>query len=267
MGALSSFPHAIRGVVRNPLLVVVAAIYGLVALPQLLAQTLGPILSTVVSLAMIPVFILLVPFYQGGIVGMANRGYDGPVSIGTFVEEGKSNFVSLLAAYVVFMGLAFVIGFALVIGFAVLAAFVLASGGDNTMGWLVIGGVFLLVLLVYFLIVFFIQFYVHAIVIDDRDLVEGFKRSVGLVRSNIVSVLGYSLISFVGGGVLGLVGVGASLVFLPQNQQTMTALPEPTPALMAGAAVLYLVATAIGGAFWAAYSVSYYRDISPTAGA
>jgi len=141
--------------------------------------------------------------------------------------------------------------------------------GDSTV-LAVIAIIALGAVLVYLLVTLFVQFYAHAIVLDDRDVVAGFRRSVGLVRSHLLSVVGYSLVLGVGSLLIGTLAAGASLVFGPRTQGS-TALPspvadlvsvEPTVAIIAVLAVAFLVLTGVFGAFYATYSVAFYESIS-----
>lgn len=63
MAAIKSLQPALRSLVRNPILLVVTGSVGLLQLPQLLAPTTAPLLSTVVSLGMSGVWLLFLPFY------------------------------------------------------------------------------------------------------------------------------------------------------------------------------------------------------------
>jgi len=130
----------------------------------------------------------------------------------------------------------------------------------------VVGVVAAGLLLVYFLITFFIQFYAHAIVLDDRELVDGFRRSVGVVRSNLLSVLGYTLLLVVGAGLVGTLAAAASFVATPQPAGSPIAELIPFD-FSAGLAVVgsigYILLTGLFGAFYATYSVAFYESIRP----
>jgi hypothetical protein len=65
----------------------------------------------------------------------------------------------------------------------------------GSLGLLVV--VFLLVVVVpYLVVLFLIQFFPVAIVAEDRDVIAAFKRSYGVVRSNLLPAIGYSLLSW-----------------------------------------------------------------------
>lgn len=280
MGAISSFPRALSGLTRNPILLVLVGLIGAVQFGQLALQSINPLVGMLLSLVLLIVYVFFIPFYMGGILGMANEAIDGKTTIDSFLSEGKSNYVSLLAAYLVFAivnVIVFVVGF---IGFAVLSAFAIGLGsgpgttgtasaagtagsagavsGVGMTGLLLVFGITGLGFLLYMLVVWFFQFYAHAIVLDDASFVEGFKWSFGLVRRNLLSVIGYSLIVSVGGVIIGIVSAVASIAFSLQDPAIGIDVGLP---LLVGGAVVYVLAIAVGGAFLAIYSVSFYRDI------
>ena len=126
--------------------------------------------------------------------------YEGRVrstGLGTFVEIGKSKYVSLLAANLVQVAIAIVFG---IVSFIVLFAFIFVFGvgfaaaspeaGLAAFGLTFVAGVGAL-LLVFLLVQFFLQFYAPAIVVDNVGFVGGYRRSVGVVKRNIVQTLGF----------------------------------------------------------------------------
>jgi hypothetical protein len=76
----------------------------------------------------------------------------------------------------------------------------------------IIGGI---ALLGYFLIALVIQFFGHAVVVDDLKAVESIKRSAWCVRYNLVTVCGYTVLAVLGGAVFGLFGGLFSLLTSP----------------------------------------------------
>ncbi len=281
MAALQALRPAASGVVRNPILVVIAAVFGLSQLPSLLVPTGRPVLASLISLGTTGVLILVLPFLQGGLLGMASEAIAGRTSLGTLIADGKTNYVSLLLAYFVLLAINVVFGVLVFVGaFVGIIGGSVAGGGASSAGTGLVGGgstvlaviaiIALGVILVYLLVTLFVQFYAHAIVLDDRDVVAGFRRSVGLVRSNLLSVLGYSVILGVGSMLLGTLAAGGSVLFGPQAQGS-AGVPspfvdlvsvEPTVAVVGVVAVAYLVLTGVFGAFYATYSVAFYETIS-----
>jgi len=80
----------------------------------------------------------------------------------------------------------------------------------------VVGVVAVGLVLAYLLVTFFVQFYAHAVVLDGSELVDGFRRSAGLVRSNLLSVFGYTVLLLVGSLLVGTLAAAASFVVGPQ---------------------------------------------------
>ena len=296
MTALQSIRPAASGIVRNPVLVVITALFGLSQLPNLLVQPTRPVLAAVVSLVSTGVLILVVPFFQGGLLGMASEAIRGKTSLSTLIAEGKANYVPLLLAYVVLLAVNVV--FAFVVVFAVVIAVIgvsiggvggsgidgsgIAGGVDVASGVASGGGVTLLAVigvvagglaLAYLLVTFFVQFYSHAIVLDDTSLVDGFRRSVGLVRSNLLGVFGYSLVLLVGGVAFGTIGAIGGIVSAARGSASpelpaspladLVAGVEPTLGILVAFAAVYVLSTGVFGAFYATYSVAFYESIRP----
>ena len=116
MAAIRSLKPAISSLVRNPIIIVVAAVVGLLQLPQLLVPTTSPLLATAVSVGVSGLLLFVLPFYQGGIIGMADDARTGTTSIGTLIDAGKSNYVSLLLSSVVVVAIAIAFGVVVAIG-------------------------------------------------------------------------------------------------------------------------------------------------------
>ena len=260
MAALNSLRPAIRALIENPILIVIVGLYGLVQLPQLALQPTQPIVAVIISLGITGVMLVVMPFFQGGLLGMAGEALNGQTSLGTLVSEGKTNYVRLLLAYLALFAVNLVFGF--VVFIAIILGGIGLFAGDSQPSLAALGAIAvvgILVVLAYLLVIFFIQFYAHAIVLTDTTLVDGFKRSVSLVRKNIASTFGYTLLLLVGSVLFGGIGSIASLLLSPQA--TELPLPDVSLPVLAVAAIVYVVALAILGAFYATYSVAFYRSI------
>ena len=281
MAALQALRPAAGGIARNPIVLVITALFGAAQLPNLLIQPTRPLLASVISLATTGLLIIVLPFFQGGVLGMASEAVRGKTSVDTLIAEGKANYLSLLLAYFVLLAINMI--FAFVVFFGIIIAVIGTSLGTDSGEFgdpmaatgSVPGGLTLLAvvgivavgfLLVYLLITFFIQFYAHAIVLDDRELVDGFRRSVGVVRSNLFSVLGYTLLLVVGAVLVGTLAAAASFVAAPQPAGSPIAELIPFD-FSAGLAVVgsigYILLTGLLGAFYATYSVAFYESIRP----
>ncbi|WP_280535774.1 hypothetical protein [Halopenitus sp. POP-27] len=265
MAALRSLRPAVGALTRNPLLIVLVGLYGLVQIPQFALQQSRPLVAAAVSLGLTGLLILFVPFFQAGIISMADEALAGRTGLDAFIAAGKANYVSLLVAYLAVFAINLVFGFVAFVAGFVLVLFGgagIASGspelGLATLAIVAIVG--LLFVLAYLIVNFAIQFYAHAIVLDDADIIAGFKRSVGLVRRNLLSVFGYTAVLIAGSVVIGGVSSVASLLLSPGP--SALPLPEASLPLLVVAGVVYVVTIAIGGAFYAVYSVAFYRSIS-----
>lgn len=263
MAALNSLRPALGALGRNPILIVLVGLFGLVQLPQLALQQANPLVAAVVSLGISVLMLLVVPFVQGGLLGMADEALGGRTGLGTLVTEGKANYLRLLGAYLGLFAVNFVFGIVVIV--AVFIGGVTMFAGDEQASLATLGVVAIILLLVvfaYLVVVFLVQFYAHAIVLSGAGLVGGFKRSATLVRRNLVSVVGYSLILLVGSLLLGGIGGIASILLSPQP----TGLPAPdlSMSMLAGLGIAYVVAVAVLGAFYATYSVAFYRSIEDT---
>jgi hypothetical protein len=292
MAALQSLRPAASGVVRNPILVLITALYGLFQLPNLLVESTSPVLASVISLVTFGVMILVLPFFQGGLLGMADEAVAGKTRLGTLLAVGKANYVPLLLGYFVLLAVNMVFGFIVFMGVIIVVIGGSVAGMDGGTGGgmggagtgvdapalgfdptllAVVGIVAVGLVLVYLLVTFFIQFYAHAVVLDDTELVDGFRRSAGLVRSNLLSVFGYTVLLTTGGVLVGVLAAVGSLVFGPQQPAGSPFAEivsiEPTPAVVAAIALGYVLLTGVAGAFYATYSVAFYRRISGTAAA
>jgi hypothetical protein len=259
LNALRRTPGALQ---RNPVLFVPVLVLMLFQVPQLVLQSISPLLASVVSLGLSLVFVFVMPFFQAGIIGMADEALDGRTSLECFLREGKDNYVSVLVAYLVLVAVNFAIGFAafivaIPIGFAVFSDL---HGGVGIAVLAVAGLIAVVVVLAYLLFVFFIQFYGQAIVIDDLGAVDGLKHSYAVVRRNLVSALGYSALVGILGGLAGGVFAIASMLVSPQSTALLS-LPRLPVVATVGVALLVVVLGALFGGFFGVYSVAFYRTI------
>jgi hypothetical protein len=260
--ALRQTPSALQ---RNPILFVPVLVILLFQIPQLVLQAINPLVASVVSMVISLVFIFIMPFFQAGIVGMADEALDGQTSLESFVREGKSNYVSILVVSLVLVAVNFALGFVafFVAIFGGFAAY--SDTGGVAIGVLVIIGLIVaLVVLAYLLVIFFVQFYSQAIVLDDLGATDGLKHSVSVVRHHLVSTLGYSVLVGVLGGIAGGVFAIGSLLTSPQSASTLP-LPQISLAGAVGVILLVLVFGVLFGGFFGVYSVAFYRTINPGA--
>jgi len=253
-------------------------------------QSTSPVLASAISLVTFGVMILVLPFFQGGLLGMADEAIAGEARLGTLVAVGKANYVPLLLGYFVLLAVNMIFGF-----LAFMGAIIVIIGGGSIAGMgggvgtgmgggagtgvdapvvgfdptllAVVGVVAVGLVLAYLLVTFFVQFYAHAVVLDGSELVDGFRRSAGLVRSNLLSVFGYTVLLLVGSLLVGTLAAAASFVVGPQPPGSPIAelVPfDPSTGVVVVGAIGYVLLTGMAGAFYATYSVAFYRRISGT---
>ncbi|MFB6071207.1 MAG: hypothetical protein ABEJ76_09305 [Halanaeroarchaeum sp.] len=263
MAVVSALRRTPGALLRNPVLFVPVLVLTLIQVPQLAAQAVDPFLAAVVSLLMMGVFVFVVPFFQGGVIGMADEALDGRTSLGRFVDAGRSNYVSLFGAYVAVLAVNLVLGVITAVLFVGAGALVFANGGAGSpvaaLGALAIVG--LVVALAYLLFAFFVQFYGQAIVLEGVGAIDGLKRSASVVRHSLASVLGYTVLV---GVVMGTAGVlfGIGSVLLAPDPRTSVGMATPSATAVAILAVVLFVVGTVFGAFFATYSVAFYRAIT-----
>ncbi|WP_248896765.1 hypothetical protein [Haloplanus halobius] len=200
MSAIQSLRTAIDALSRNTVLLVGGLVYALVLLPQRALQLAGvPLAPTLLQL----LTFFVTPFVLAGVIGMAREALDGDASLDSLTRVGKTRYVDLLLGTLVEFAIQLVFGIGIVI-----LALVVALGGAaaGTAGPAVLVGIALIALLTlgYLIVLFAIQFYPVAIVADDVGPVDGITESVGFVRSNVLSTLGYTLVTVVLGGLASL---------------------------------------------------------------
>lgn len=116
----------------------------------------------------------------------------------------KDRYARVLLGNLLKFGLEIVFGIVLfvvlflTVGLGVVAA--MNGGGDpssailGSVGLVAVAGVGVVVLL-FLILMFFLQFYAVAYVVDDVGVIDGFSRSFGVVRQNLVPALGFGVIN------------------------------------------------------------------------
>lgn len=189
----SAFKDGFTALRANPILLVAGLLVGGGSQLQYVGQlTDSPVLSAGVSLSWLVVF----PFVLGGFIGTAQAAIEGTdPSLTRFFTAARTHYFALLFATVVFLLL--VLGTAIglgLIGF-VLGIVPIALAAINRTAGLVAGIGSIVIWLVSILaVILFVQFYDTAIVLEDQSVTDAFRRSIALVRSNIKSVAGFSLV-------------------------------------------------------------------------
>lgn len=258
--ALKQTPGAF---LRNPVIALPMIAIVLLQAPTFATEFLDPSLAIVLSLGVSVVFVFLMPFFQGGIIGMADEALDGSTSIGSFLEAGTSNYVSIFGAYLLLLAINVVLGVgAFVVFFLGIGAAYL--GGDAALGGssLIILGVFgLLFGIAFLLFTVFVQFYPQAIVIDGHGAIGGLKRSIGVVRRNFLATVGYSLLA----GAIGIgFGLFAAVLSVFASPTSMAMLTSETPPLswIVPVGIVGGILTVVLGTLLAIFAVAFYRAIT-----
>jgi len=263
MGAISALSTTGRTLARNGVLIGAAVLVALVnLLPTGLSALLPPSAVGLVSLPLSGLSLLVTPFFMGGLLSMADEGLDGTARFGTFLAGGREHYLRLLAAMLLF-AVAFLV---ILLALAVVGAFAVgASAGSvatsgGSVAALAVAGV--VALLAVGLPLFFLQFYAAAVVVSDLDVVASFERSAGLVRRNLVSTLGYSVVALALGAVGGVVGGVLTLLggLAGQGAATGAEIPELGSGVLLAVGAVTVLVTALLSAFGATYQVAFYDD-------
>jgi hypothetical protein len=290
MAAIRSLREALGALAGSPVLFLAGLAYGIVVLPQTALQLMGvPLAPTVLQV----VTFFVTPFVLAGLIGMADEALDGDTSLSTLTTVGRERYVPLLLGNLVNFAIVVVFGI-LVVVVVLVAVFTVGLGaiaGESAGGaaggaalggsLLLVVGLFALVVLLFLLVAFFIQFYPIAIVAGGTGAVDGFRESVSLVRNNLLPALGYSLINLAVGLVTAVPTVGFIVFRQFQQVQRMgaggagagaggfpAAGPGPgaggfslfSPVEAAVVAVVGLATTMLLTTFQQTYGTAFYRD-------
>ncbi|MFP8954519.1 hypothetical protein ACLI4Z_16350 [Natrialbaceae archaeon A-arb3/5] len=179
---------------NNPVLL--AAGFALALVGQL--STIGELSDSVAVDTLASVgFFLAFPFVMGGFLGIALEAVrESDPSFGTFLRAGRTYYVRMLLATILFGLIAIAVMFgtfplAIVGGGAwVFGIDALGESAALALAILFVGS-YLLVLLV---VLMFVQFYDTAIVVEDNGATSSLSRSIRVVRSNLRSVLAFSFL-------------------------------------------------------------------------
>lgn len=286
MSVVSSLSRTVEVLGRNPVLFGAAFVLTAVPVVPNAMQFAGPGLALVGTLLSFAVTLLVIPFLVGGTLGIADRAVTGRTEPRDFLPEGRENYLSLLAGWIPIYVLAIVVYVVLLMVFLVLAIFVVGigmvyagpGGGSSTAastgGIVLLAGLAVLALLLGALPFFLVQFFPAAVVVEDRDVVEAFKRGVSVLRSNLLATVGFDLVVVALGAASGaaawgvLVAAGTGLPGVGAGQPASTAPGLSTTG--ATAVLLYFVlSVAIGtivGAFQYTYYVVFFRAITGSDG-
>jgi hypothetical protein len=150
------------------------------------------------------------PLIVAGAVGMAREAVaDGATSVDTFLRVARERYVSLLLAFLVRVGITVALGILAAIVFllgTVVFFFVVGLGGAaaapgadpgalfgavGVVGVVLVVVVVLVAALLFYGPLFFIQLFYVAVAADGAGAIDGFRRSIRVVRENLLSTLGF----------------------------------------------------------------------------
>ncbi|RQG94537.1 DUF7847 domain-containing protein [Natrarchaeobius chitinivorans] len=261
MAVLPAFRDGWTVLRENPVILLAGLLFATVSQLGTAVELINPWVAIGVSV----VGFLLAPFFLGGIIGMALEALEeSATTLGQLAASGKAFYLSLLGASVLFGALMFAIAFGgvLIAFFGIAAGIGLAGAEGGALAVLGVGVGMLLVLgmfLLVFVLFLFLQFYSTAIVVENERAFGSFSRSIDVVRSNLASVVGYSLL-----------WIGISIVVFTPIVGLEFALVEP--GLVDGVdqtlahAITILVAVVVTGLLYSyLYSVhtAYYTRLIP----
>lgn len=262
MAVLDSLRQTPGTLQRNPIVFVPVFVLVLLYVPEVFLRAIDPLVASVFSVVIILPLLLIAPFFQGGIIGMADEALQGRTSLETFLSEGKSNYVSILAVVLLLMAINVVL-VPITMMVTVIGAFMLPMGsgeGASVAGLVIFGAIVLLLALAYFIVLFFIQFYAQAIVIDDLGPIDALKHSLAVVRLNLVRTLEYTVIVGVLGGMVGVANSAATILASTQSSTPYGA-SQLSMTTAFGISLLVLVLGTLIGTVLGVYSVAFYRSI------
>lgn len=251
MSAIRSITTAVATVRENPIILVGSLLFVIVGELTLLPQFSGPSASIGFSIL---IFVLW-PFLIAGFIGMVDAALDGSTNVGQLLQSGRSKYVSMLGATVLFTILMIVLG---IVTTVTAMIGVIDTGAGITVGAILFVG---FLFIVFISIVF--HFYDTAIVVSDANALGAFSHSASLVRRNFPDVISYIvlfyLISFIPRVPdMGLFFLAVELPDLEAGQASYVIASEPLFALsIVLALTLGTVTTAVA---WT-YHVAYYRSI------
>lgn len=257
MAVIPAFSDGWTALRANPVLLLAGFLLAVGAQVGTVGEVLGnPILEATLSLA----WLLAFPFVIAGFIGMAREALeDASTSADRFLDTGRTFYVRILLGSALFLaimiGIMLVtipVGLALGVGFAALGPGTPATGPGLTAMALFVVGLFALV----FGVIMFVQFFDTAIVIEGVGVFAAFGRSVDLVRTNLLSVIAFSVAWFV---LLNVILLPDYLRQILATDYGPAAVPTVDPTL--AAAILLPVAIAIATVGFAyAYTVytAYY---------
>jgi len=178
--------------------------------PLALFRLISSVLSYIIGGSILAIILHFV--VEPATYGMVNNGLQyGQSDLNDFVPALKQNFVKYVLYWVGTLVVSAVFGIAAVIVFVILVLLTIA------IKWL--GALLIVIAILGFIIAGFVLYtlislWYSSMVVDNLDVVSGFKRSVEVVKSNFWTILGIKILLWVVGAVAGGI-VNAILGWIP----------------------------------------------------
>lgn len=265
MEVLSSYSRAWGAIVRFPVLVAPAFALVLLQLPAFLLGIFGStsILIQVFEFSYSILLWFLKPLVAGATLGGAGLLLKGETpELGKLAEKAKRNYFNLLIADII-MGIAifFVFIFIAFIIIATVFALKLVSA-DNTFGLVFALTLFLLISIIAGILLLMLQFYDSAIVLENFNPVEAFRKSFSFSKENFGGMLGVSIMKAITSLLLALPLVGVLAYYLFSNFSQFAFSPGelPRPGFGTAFAIIFsqLIFGSVSMAFMYIYEALFY---------
>jgi len=264
-GILGSLSAAVKRLRHNPNILAGALVVTLLSGVIALLGFVNPIVANLSSIFWVFVW----PFLIAGLLGVIFEARTERAQLTTLISSGKSHYLSMLGATLLFVVvifgivfLSFILTFILLIGAVIGSAEGLLGGG---LSLLLLVAIVPLFVLPYILVYMFFQFYDTGIVVGGKSATSSITHSFGLVRQNFLSVFGYTIIFFLIQAVG--YGPGYALLFLGGAEITEAGQWVITsgPLFVVGS-LLTLIFGTLAMALAFTYHVTFYESISSDTG-
>jgi hypothetical protein len=260
-GVLGSLSAAVMRLRHNPNIFAGALVVTLLSGAIALLSFVDPIVANLSSIFWVFVW----PFLIAGLLGIIFEARTERAQLTTLITSGKSHYLSMLGATLLFIVvlfaiafLSFILAFVLLIGAVIGSAEGLLGGGLSLLLLVTIVPLFILP---YILAYMFFQFYDTGIIVGGKSATSSISHSFGLVRQNFISVFGYTIIFFLIQAVG--YGPGYALLFLGGAGITETGqLVITSGSLFVVGSLLTLIFGTLAMALAFTYHVTFYESLS-----
>ncbi|WP_162354538.1 DUF7847 domain-containing protein [Natrialba swarupiae] len=263
--AISSLGESIGTVLDEPILIAGIGITWLISTIAYMALTSIPFVGMFLALV-----VWIVPaFALAGTLAMAAEGIRGSPSFDHLIEGLEEYWQRMVGAFAVLFVGYMVLMFAITIAIVLLVLFGivgadLSAGADPAVGS-ALGIGFVLVMAAIVLVVaaigIAIQFFDAAIVVGDVGVIDSFKTSLSVARSNPISVVGYTILR----GILAYVPVVLAVLAAVAGGVVGGMMMSEDIAFLAAFAFAFLVFVVAAPVVWtvlSVYHVSYFTRAS-----